>query len=132
MRLLLDECIPVRLRKALPLHAVTTVGQAGWSGVKNGKLLALAASSFDAFVTVDKNLPYQQSAANLPIAVLVLDAVSNELPSLMPLVPALERALAVFVPKTGCLSKPRLEQLLVATIFIAVCARSAWAGGQSI
>ena len=87
---------------------MTTVGQAGWSGVKNGKLLALAAASFDAFVTVDKNLPYQQSAANLPIAVLVLDAVSNELQSLLPLVPA-------------------LEQVLTATIFIAVCARSTWA-----
>ena len=108
MRLLLDECIPARLRKALPSHAVTTAGQAGWSGVKNGKLLALAAASFDAFVTVDKNLPYQQSAANLPIAVLVLDAVSNELQSLLPLVPA-------------------LEQVLTATIFIASCARSAWA-----
>ena len=105
MRLLLDECIPARLRKALPSHAVTTVGQAGWSGVKNGKLLALAAASFDAFVTVDKNLPYQQSAANLPIAVLVLDAVSNELPSLLPLVPALEHALAVLVPKTCVLVK---------------------------
>ena len=91
MRLLLDECVPARLRKALPSHVVTTVGQAGWSGIKNGKLLALAAASFDAFVTVDKNLPYKQNAASLPITVLVLDAVSNELTYLLPLVPALER-----------------------------------------
>ena len=94
MRLLLDECVPARLRKALPSHEVTTVGQAGWSGIKNGKLLALAAASFDAFITVDKNLPYQQNAASLPIAVLVLDAVSNELTYLLPLVPALERELS--------------------------------------
>ncbi len=46
-----------------------------WAGVKNGKLLALAASEFDAFLTVDKNLPYQQNLTSLPIAVLVLDAV---------------------------------------------------------
>ncbi len=105
MRLLLDECVPVRLRKALPSHSVSTVTQAGWSGVKNGQLLALAAASFDAFVTVDKNLPYQQNSANLPIAVLVLDGLSNELPSLLPLIPALEAALARLAPKSYVLVK---------------------------
>ena len=93
MRLLLDECVPARLRKALPSHQVSTVGLEGWSGVKNGKLLALAASKFDAFITVDKNLPYQQNTSSLPVAVVVLDALSNELPYLLPLVPALEAAL---------------------------------------
>ncbi len=58
MRLLLDECVPARLRNALRAHEVSTVVQAGWSGVKNGKLLALAAAKFEAFITVDKNLPY--------------------------------------------------------------------------
>ena len=52
MRLLLDECVPARLRKALPGHEVSTVGLEGWSGIKNGKLLALAAAGFDVFVTV--------------------------------------------------------------------------------
>lgn len=93
MRLLLDECVPARLRQALPSHQVSTVVQKGWSGIKNGKLLALAAAGFDAFITVDKNLPYQQDTSKLPVAVLVLDAASNELPYLLPLVPALEDAL---------------------------------------
>ena len=93
MRLLLDECVPARLRQALPSHAVSTVGLQGWSGIKNGKLLALAAAGFDAFVTVDKNLPYQQNTAALPIAVVVLDAKSNELAYLLPLMPALEAVL---------------------------------------
>ena len=93
MRLLLDECVPARLRQALPSHAVSTVGLQGWSGIKNGKLLALAAAGFDAFVTVDKNLPYQQNTAALPIAVVVLDAKSNELPYLLPLLPTLEAVL---------------------------------------
>lgn len=93
MRLLLDECVPARLRQALPSHQVSTVVQEGWSGIKNGKLLALAAAGFDAFITVDKNLPYQQDTSKLPVAVLVLDAASNELPYLLPLVPALEDAL---------------------------------------
>ena len=98
MRLLLDECVPARLRKALPSHQVSTVPQEGWSGVKNGKLLTLAATKFDAFITVDKNLPYQQNSTTLPVAVFVLDALSNELPYLLPLVPALEAALARYKP----------------------------------
>jgi predicted nuclease of predicted toxin-antitoxin system len=82
MRLLLDESVPARLRRSLTDHSVRTVVEAAWSGVKNGKLLALAAADFDAFVTVDKNLPFQQNLATLPIALLVLDSVSNELAAL--------------------------------------------------
>ena len=98
MRLLLDECVPGRLRKALPGHDVSTVVQAGWSGVKNGRLLALAATKFDAFITVDKNLPYQQNQAKLPISIFVLNSCSNELTSLLPLIPALEKCLSNLVP----------------------------------
>ena len=100
MRLLLDESVPSRLRRALPTHSVRTVGEMGWSGVKNGKLLALAAVEFDAFVTVDKNLPYQQNLTTLPIAVIVLDAMSIELPALLPLMSALELQLSSLMPKT--------------------------------
>ncbi len=110
MRLLLDECVPARLRRALPSHQVSTVVQEGWSGIKNGKLLALAAAGFDAFVTVDKNLPYQQNHSTLPIAVLVLDAVSNELPYLLPLVPALEAALANLRPGSYVLLRAEASQ----------------------
>ena len=72
----------------------------GWAGVKNGKLLALAANEFDTFLTVDKNLPYQQNLITLPIAVIVLDAVSNELPALLLLMPDLERVLSSLKPRT--------------------------------
>jgi predicted nuclease of predicted toxin-antitoxin system len=107
MRLLLDECVPARLRQLLPTHQVSTVVQAGWSGIKNGKLLALAATGFDALITVDKNLPYQQHVASLPVAVLVLDAPSNELHHLLPLVPMLETALAQLQPRTLMTIKPQ-------------------------
>ncbi len=107
MRLLLDECVPARLQRALPGHQVTTVVQAGWSGVKNGKLLALAATRFDAFVTVDKNLPYQQNQTTLPVAVLVLDAPSNDLRALLPMVPALEACLVDLVAGSFVLVKGR-------------------------
>lgn len=51
----------------------------GWGGVTNGEVLQLAASEFDAFITVDKSLQYQQNLSGLPIAVVVLHAHSNEL-----------------------------------------------------
>ena len=83
MRLLLDESVPARLRRSLTDHSVRRVVEAGWSGVKNGKLLELASADFVAFVTVDKNLPFQQNLATLPIALVVLDSVSNESPALL-------------------------------------------------
>lgn len=72
----------------------------GWGGVKNRALLALAAGEFDAFLTVDKNLPYQQNLATLPIALIVLEANSNELVALLPLVTRLEQALGSLKPCT--------------------------------
>jgi hypothetical protein len=72
----------------------------GWSGIRNGELLARAADEFDALVTVDKNLQYQQYLGALPITVVVLDAKSNELPYLLPLIPKLEEALASLLPRT--------------------------------
>ena len=100
MRLLLDESAPKGLRRALPGHEVKTVVEMGWGGIKNGDSLALAASCFDAFITVDKNLPYQQNPSNLALAVVVLDAHSNELPALLPLVPRLELALTTLTART--------------------------------
>jgi putative NIF3 family GTP cyclohydrolase 1 type 2 len=79
---------------------VRTVVEMGWGGVKNGALLALAAQGFDAFITVDKNLQYQQNLRALPLAVIVLDAQSNELTHLLALVPKLEETLAD-LPRCG-------------------------------
>ncbi len=98
MRLLLDESVPRRLRQFLPNHRVRTVVEMGWSGIKNGELLRLAASDFDAFITVDKNLQYQQNLSTLPVAVVVLHAQSNELQALMPFVSDLEATLASLQP----------------------------------
>ena len=79
---------------------VKTVVEMGWGGIKNGALLALVAKEFDAFLTVDKNLPYQQNMADLPLAVIVLEASSNELGALLPLVHNLEQALGRLQPCT--------------------------------
>lgn len=98
MRLLLDESVPRRRRQHLPAHDVKTVVEMGWSGVKNGALLALAGSGFDAFITVDKNLPYQQNLTTMPVA--VLNASSNEISHLLPLMTHLESTLAQLKPGT--------------------------------
>ena len=104
MRLLLDESLPSRLRRSLPSHTVKTVVEMGWGGIKNGKLLVLAAlQQFDAFVTADKNLGYQQNLAKLPLAVVVLSSHSNELPHLLPLIPLLEETLTTLQPCTYCM-----------------------------
>lgn len=101
MRLLLDESVSSRLGHSLPNHEVRTVVELGWSDVTIGKLLSLAAAAdFDAFVTVDKNLSQLQNMTALPIAVIVLDAVSIEVPALMSLLPYLERELSSLLPKT--------------------------------
>ena len=57
----------------------------GWAGVKNGKLLALAVEEFDVFVTVDRNLSFQQNLPQFDISVVVLQAPSNSLAALKPL-----------------------------------------------
>jgi hypothetical protein len=66
----------------------------GWSSIKNGELLRLAATAFDVFITVDRNLSFQQHLPSLPISVIVLRCRSNRLSELKSLVPALLAALA--------------------------------------
>ena len=85
MRVLLDECLPSRLKQTIPDHEVLTVKEAGWAGKGNGELLALAAEDFDVFVTIDKNLPAQQNLARLSLGIVVLNAVSNRYADLEPL-----------------------------------------------
>ncbi len=59
----------------------------GWAGIKNGQLLALAESEFDVFITVDRNLSFQQNLPQFNIAVIVLQSPSNRLADLKPLAP---------------------------------------------
>jgi hypothetical protein len=61
----------------------------GWSTIKNGELLALVAREFDVFVTVDRNLSFQQNLPAFAVAVIVIRARSNRLTDLKPLVPEL-------------------------------------------
>lgn len=98
MRILLDECVDWRLSRDVIGHDVKTARQMGWATIKNGELLALAAQKFDVFVTVDRNLSFQQNLGAFPIAVLVLRARTNRLTDLRPLIPALLTALHSLKP----------------------------------
>ncbi len=94
MKLLLDENLPQQLRHELPGYDCITVAYMGWSGVDNGELLARAATAgFTAVLTKDTNLRYEQNLATLPIAVVVLRALSNDIDDIRPLLPALLKAL---------------------------------------
>ena len=98
MKILLDECIDRRLAQEIVGHEVVTVPQAGWAGIKNGDLLRLAQAQFDVFVTVDRNLSFQQQLPNFAIAVIILRAPTNRLKDLRLLVPQLMQTLPT-VPK---------------------------------
>jgi len=89
VKVFVDECIDWRLARDIVGHEVKTAHEMGWSAIKNGELLALAAKHFDVFVTVDRNLSFQQNLPAFDIAVVVLRASSNRLADLKPLVPEL-------------------------------------------
>jgi hypothetical protein len=89
MRVLLDECLPKRLATELSGHEVLTVPEAGWAGIKNGKLLSLIAKHFDVFITIDSNLRYQQRLQKVAFAVIILHAYSNKIEAIRPLIPAI-------------------------------------------
>lgn len=100
MRILLDESIPKQFAASITGHDVHTVVQCGWAGTKNGKLLALAANSFDAFITTDRNIKYQQNLKTLPITVIILTTSDNLLPSFQKLAPQLLARLPLLTPRT--------------------------------
>ncbi len=94
MQILLDECVPRRLRRELSNHDVRTVPEMGWSGKKNGELLRLlAGQNFEVFLTVDQSIRHQQNLKAAGIAVIVLIAVSNRVADLLPLMPSVQSAL---------------------------------------
>ena len=73
MRVLLDHCVVRRFGKLIHGHEIVHAGAAGWSELENGDLIARAEQSgFDAMITVDKNLQYQQNLAGRQISIIVM------------------------------------------------------------
>lgn len=98
MRILLDESAPRLIKTRLPQFTIRTVQEMGWTGMRNGELLAVAEGQFDVFITADKKLRYQQNLTGRRLAVLVLP--SNQVPVVTALLPAIEQALAAIQPGT--------------------------------
>lgn len=87
MKIFLDENIDVRFKNSfIGNYEVFTVKDMQWNGIKNGQiLLLLKENSFDAWIVVDKNIPYQQNVANFPCLIIVLNVYRNSLQNLLPL-----------------------------------------------
>ncbi len=79
MRVLLDECLPRRLKRDLVGHDARTAPEMGWASRRNSELLRLAEREFDAFLTVDRKLQHQEKLSGFRIAVIVL--VAGDMPN---------------------------------------------------
>ncbi|WP_416671829.1 DUF5615 family PIN-like protein [Egbenema bharatensis] len=99
MRILLDECVPRPLKRELADYEIRTVVEMGWSGKKNGELLRLMnQEGFTILLTTDQNLRYQQNLEQAGVAVIVLVALSNRLPDLVPLISDVRSVLSTVAP----------------------------------
>jgi hypothetical protein len=98
LKIFLDHCVPKRLLRLLSGHEVKTAYQMGWAAKRNGELLKLVESDFEVFLTVDRNLRYQQNLASVSLKFIILVAASNQYDSLAPLVPQVEEALTKLAP----------------------------------
>src|SRR5205085_6757931 len=85
MRVLLDECLPKKLKREVQADVVRTVPEMGWAGTKNGALLRLVEREFDVFLTNDQNLEHQQNPKQFDLAIVVLVAPTNDIEDLKPL-----------------------------------------------
>jgi predicted nuclease of predicted toxin-antitoxin system len=100
MKLLLDENLPHQLRHEILGHECFTVAYMGWAGVENGELLTRATEQgFEALVTKDANVQYEQNLINLPIAVVIIRSASNDIDDIRPLLPDLIQALTNLPPR---------------------------------
>ena len=93
MRILIDENLNWRLGRYLPRHGVSSVSQMGWAG-KNGELIALAASAFDVFITMDGSIQYQQDLVRFDVIIIGLVVASNRLADTAPLMDQVLEALS--------------------------------------
>jgi hypothetical protein len=96
---LIDESLPKPIRREFPGHRAFTVQQQGWSKTKNGALLRVAESAgFEAFLTADQSLQYQQNLSESKLRIIVFAAASNRLEHIRPLLPRAIEALQEMAP----------------------------------
>jgi hypothetical protein len=77
---------------------VESTHQRRWSDLDDGPLLAAADAEFDAFVTMDQNLRFQQNLRGRKLRIIIVRAVRNTLPVLAPVAPEVLAALTEMAP----------------------------------
>jgi hypothetical protein len=86
--------LPRELARELIGHDASTVQREGWAGITNGELLRRAGQrGFDALITADQSLPFQQNLAQAQVAAIVVAAPSTKLEDVVTLVPNVLSAL---------------------------------------
>ena len=100
MKVLLDECLPKKLKFEINAELVQTVPEAGWASKQNGELLRLAERSFDVLLTNDRNIEHQQTISRFDIAFIVLVAPTNDIADLLPLMAKVNMILDSIKPGT--------------------------------
>jgi len=75
VKVLLDHCVDIRFDRLISGHEVVHTRQLGWQQLSNGKLLLAAEEGgFTVFVTVDKNVRFQQNMAKKNISLVTLSS----------------------------------------------------------
>ncbi len=104
MKILLDECVTKHLKPYLANFEVKTVREMQWSGIKNGKLMALCVENgFDVLLTIDKNLRHQQNLDKYALTIVVLNSFTSKVEELKEFIPALLNQLPRFQKHTAYL-----------------------------
>jgi len=100
MKILLDECVPKAIKQSLSVegHQCTTVPEAGFAGKTNGELPRLAAGGFEAFVTLDKGVRFQQDLKTQKIGIVLIRAKSSRVNDILPHIRACLEALRSIRP----------------------------------
>lgn len=98
MRVLIDECLPKKLKHEMTGHFAQTVPEAGWAAKQNGELLRLAEREFDVLLTNDQNMQHQQNLKQFDLAFVVLVAPTNDINDLRPLMPSVIAVLDTITP----------------------------------
>lgn len=99
MRIVLDECLPIRLRFQFPEYECVTVQYLQAKGLKDGPLLNKIAPGTDVLITVDANLRWQQNFKHFPqLSVILLGAEDTDIKTLTALVPQIKKVLRSIKP----------------------------------
>jgi Domain of unknown function (DUF5615) len=96
VKVLFDTCVPRPLRNSLPGHDINTTQEMGWDRLRNGEFIHVAEEAFDALITSDQSLKYQQHLTTRMIGIVVLP--TNHLPLVLQLAPKIVFALSGLSP----------------------------------